>query len=295
MPITITPQPPLNAIGPGLGLFLSSSFVGPLPEGSFWRVTVSTDAEGDNWIHREDIPWTLSSLTYQLQSTVPTFQTLQTYAVDNDTTVHVLAELHSPTSTEDSGAVSLPWNTTAGLGAQMESLAFWQQQVSGFTNSDRNVLYDGVTDILNGVTAQIQTATGTVQATLGELFTRQTLDRLTLQEITSGETFDPVSAGADSWYFGVIVRVTTIPDAYNRLATDSNWRYPDLAVLEVYRGADLEYRKGIHTPSWLAPAPWGYNLQIVNLLAFDTPPPETTINVKWALGCGGQVFLMAWP
>lgn len=294
MPITVSPVPVSNIVGPGLSITLQSSVIGPMPTGSFWRFAITTDTEEINSGWQFAVTW-----TNMLQVVKPWQQGagVTDYGAKqprNGDTVHVIAQLVDGSSfgVTDSGSASATFDATAGLGMQI----FQKPGTNaGFTSDDRSTMTNGLTDILNGVTAQIETATGIVQHTLGEIFSRQTLDRLTLEEITSGETFDPVSTTADFWYFGVIVRVTTIPDAYAPRLIDSDWRYPDLAVLRVFRGADLEFRKGIHTSTWLQPAPWGYNLQLVNILAFDTPPPETTVQVDWALGCGGRVFFMTWP
>jgi len=294
MPITITLPEPDQRVGPGLGFSLQSTFIGPLPSNEFWNVIISSDSEGLDTIWQESFP-APSPLLSEWWQRVYSFVPQNLRAVAPGTTVHVIAELKHGATVDDSGSATAIWDPTTGLGTQAQLIAQQQVFTGGFTSTDRSTMTTGLADILNGITSQIQTASGLVQHTLGEMFSRQTLDTLTLQEITDGETFDPVSAGVGSWFFGVIVRVTTIPDAYAPRFVDSEWRYNDLAVLRVFRGADLEYRKGIHTPTWLAPAPWGYNLQLMNIAFLDTPPPDTTILVDWALGCGGQVFLMAWP
>lgn len=295
MPITITPFEPSGVVGPGLSIDLVTDFVGPLTSDTFWQVAITTDSEDINsgLLHNYFLNHAHVTPKFFTRDPLSGFSINSTGQPNAGDTVHVLAQLVQGSTVIDSGAITATYSPTLGLGQQ--ALVHSGKTSGDFTAADRATMTTGLTDILNSVTAQIETATGTVQHSLAELFTRQTLDRLTLQEITDGETFDPVSAGVDSWYFGVIVRVTTVPDALRFADTDPEWFYPDLAVLRIRRGEDVEYRKGIHTRSWLASAPWGYNLQLLNLAFFDTPPPDTTIEVDWAFGCGGQVFLMAWP
>jgi len=294
MPITVTVPQPLDHIGPGINISFTSDFIGPLEAGSKWRIKFDTDPEFVTPTVITTQPASTVSDSYELFG-VHSSSVLESRVggreIANGATAHVQVELLSPANAVlDSGVETKQWDTVSLL-PQFVREYFQLTTGKGLSSAQASQL----TEIQNSVHAQITTATGDITLQLGQLFSRQTLDRLTLLEITDGETFDPVSADVASYFFGVIVRVTTIPDAYAPRLIDNDWRYPDLAVLRVFRGADLEYRRGIHTSSWLASSPWGYNLQILNLAFFDTPPPETTVRVDWALGCGGRVFLMAWP
>lgn len=295
MSITVTLPTLPGLVGPGLTIHLQSSFIGPFPTGTQWRVTVTTDSEAVISGYQQRRTWSffVTDMEFMTEPSDTVFRWNTDVPKDGDT-VHILAEIVRPdTTVEDSGSTTATFDATSGLGWQQWRTT--QVLTGGFTETDRATITSGLTDILNGVTAQIETASGFVQHTLAEIFSRQTLDLLTLTEVSDGETFDQVSAPVDSFYYGVIVRVTTIPDAYQPRLIDGDWRYPDLAVLRIYRGVDLELRKGIHTSSWMERNPWGYASTIVNLAELETPPPETSLIVDWALGCAGRVFLMRWP
>jgi hypothetical protein len=117
VPITITPAPPTNFVGYGIFVSLTSDFVGPLPSGSFFRLTLSSDPEGDVPILIQTIP----TLNPGLETQIGSEQSGQSYtsgqnAVAVGATVHVLAELHSPTATIDSGVTTATWQPTTNLG-----------------------------------------------------------------------------------------------------------------------------------------------------------------------------------
>jgi hypothetical protein len=298
VPITITPLQPFDKIGPGLGIVFQSSFIGPLAVGSHWNITLGTVAEPTvfqtitaiqrdanqvnfvTWIPWADVPWRT---------------TLEQAWVADGTTVFLNAELRSPTNVViDSGSISKQFDSKSGLAEilfQMQEAA----PTSTFTATDRNNMNNGFTNVLNGITATLHTAAGPVTAKLGALFSRHTLDALTLAEITSGPTGAPVRATVETFWYGVIVRITTIPDALQPQTPDGDWFLPDLAVLRVRRGVDLEYRHGIHTSSWMALSPWKYGLDVLNLLELGAVPPETEILVDFKPGVEGRVYLMAWP
>ena len=134
-----------------------------------------------------------------------------------------------------------------------------------------------------------------MQTTAAELWSRKALDILTLQEITPGETFTPVRTGLALWYFGVIVRVTTIDPRITLKTPDSTWSFPDLAVLRVFRGQDLLFRRGIHTPTFMTEHPWEWGWPLLNETPVLGVPPDTEIAVDWAVGCGGHVYLQTLP
>jgi hypothetical protein len=97
------------------------------------------------------------------------------------------------------------------------------------------------------------------------------------------------------WFTAVIVRVTTIAEDLTPKTPDAEWYFPDLAVLRVYRGGDLEFRRGIHTPTFLSEKPWQWGWSFLNQIPILGTPPDTTVAVDWRAGCCGQVFLMSLP
>lgn len=125
MPITITLPLPDSRIGPGLQVGLSSDFVGPMPSGSEWKLTVATDAEFTHqmWIEFHSFvvsPWEVFLLVQQGLS----FEGPR-YMPGAGTTIHLQAELINGSSfaVEDSGVVTGVWEPTAGLGLQIAQQA----------------------------------------------------------------------------------------------------------------------------------------------------------------------------
>lgn len=298
MPITITPLPPLNKFGPGLLTTFQSSLIGPLAVGTKWNIVLSTGPEG-----------TFAETIYQFQRDAFQVPFVQWVPRTSDlvheqigpqrpapgTTVYMVAQLLSPSNAVlDSGTLSEQFDATTGLSEQTATLV-GALPTSGFTSTDRTTIENGLTTITDGITSTIQTAAGAVQATLGQIFSRQGLDRLTLSELTSGPTSDPVRANIDGPWYGVIVRMTTIAPNLEPMTPDQDWYLADLAVLRVRRGIDLEFRRGIHTSSWMELSPWKYGNLILDIAELGIVPPECEVLVDFKVGCAGQVFLMAWP
>lgn len=193
---------------------------------------------------------------------------------------------------------TVQWNPTFGLGNQAYLIAQSGTASGGFTQGDRDLLT--ATERRSQTIGEpadltIRTASGPISSTLAQIFSRQALDTLTLAEITTGPTPDPVRALISEWWWGIIIRVTTIPEDMVPRTPDEQWYFPDLAVLRIFRGTDLEYRRGIHTPTFMQEQPWQWGWNILNTVPVLGVPPETTIAVDWRLGCAGQVFLQRFP
>jgi hypothetical protein len=104
-----------------------------------------------------------------------------------------------------------------------------------------------------------------------------------------------VRAKFSFWFYGVVVRVTTIDPELTPKTPDGQWFFPDLAVLRVFRGADLQYRRGIHTPTFLTDQAWDRGWNIRNQLDLFGVPPDNELAVDWRPGCCGRVFFLKWP
>jgi hypothetical protein len=301
VPITVTLNPPNHEVGPGFSIQLSSDFIGPLPIGSTWRVRGCTDVEFRNALIDIQVPapghqYGGNWLNWDQSFTAATNQTAAA-----GTTVHVQAELLNQSFVViDSGVADGVWQPSAGLGVQAFLNTKQQGQGGGALTPEQNQLLvdtERRTQALGEpVDLVIRAASGLVQTTLAQLFSRQTLDVVTLGEVTNGPTCEPVRASVDRWWFGVVIRVTTIPDELVPKTPDEQWYFPDLAVLRVFRGQDLEYRRGIHTPTFMTDhAPWQYSSPLYNLVQVFGAPPDTTIAVDWRAGCCGQVWLQVLP
>ena len=297
MPITVQqPLPPV--LGPGLLLNVHSDLGGPIPLDWSWRIFIRRQGEEQPSITltgplRTDIQNTAFVIIGQEQAGWS--QTISTtVGLADQTPVNVQVELIDTVGTRHDEGVSTDyvWDSTTNL---------WtlQGQVSGgFTDSDRQLLTQtSARSELLGEPGSliIDQPSGPIETTLATLFSRRTLDQLTLSEITSGETCEPVRATVAVAYLGVIVRVTTIDPELHPKTPDDQWYFPDLAVLRVFRGGDLQFRRGIHTPTFFTEQPWQWGWPVLNTLPVLGVPPDVTIAVDWRTGCCGQVFLSFLP
>jgi hypothetical protein len=211
--------------------------------------------------------------------------------------VRLVVELQTSTGIQDSGAVTTTWRSTRGLG-QQAFLMPATTAAGGFNDQDRALLQatERRTQTVGEPTdLVVQTTSGPVLTTVAQLLSRPTLDLLTLSELTAGETFDPVRVTFNEHYFGIIVRTTTIAEDMVPKTPDANWYFPDLAVLRIFRGEDLEERHGIHTPTYMQYRPFAWFWVFVNAIPILGQAADRTIAVDWRAGCGGQVFLMRFP
>lgn len=231
------------------------------------------------------------------ERSVTDHQTLQSTVTEGQP-VHVISNLFDPRGNiTDSGSETATWSPTSQLWQHINTNASGTGS-GGLTPEQNQLLVNSErrSQVLGEPTdAILTTASGPLQLNLAQFFSRSTLDRLTLTELTSGETCEPVRVQVDLWYHAVIVRVTQIAAELTPKTPDASWYFPDLAVLRIFRGDDLEYRRGIHTPTFLAEKPWQWGWLFDERNPFLGVPPEMTIAVDWREGCCGQVFLMHLP
>lgn len=209
--------------------------------------------------------------------------------------VTLTAELvDSAGAVHDSGALgSFRWDTNTSSSKLVQTSGG-----GGLTPTEHQLLVDSERrsqTIGEPTSLVLQEASGQQTFTLAQLFSRTALDRLTLNEVTNGETCEPVRFEYASWFTSVIVRVTTIDPELTPKTPDHEWYFQDLAVLRVFRGGDLEFRRGIHTPTFLVEKPWEYGWQILNAIPILGNPPDISIAVDWRPGCCGRVFLSILP
>lgn len=275
MPINITPPPGLNAIGPGLVIGLQSNFVGPLPSGSFFNLSVFQHTT-ENVIWEENLPTTGTIVGLQLMTNQGQGATTVSAAAKTGDTTDVVAKLQeTPSTVIDSGTVQLPWDGQSGLGQQ--AIALSSQQGSGTGG--------GLTD------QQAQQLAETHQST----FPSNLLDALTLIPLTSGPTSGPVNSNLLDTVFGILVRIASVPSSLTPTTPDGDYWFHSLAVVRIFRGSDLWKRVPIHTSSKIV------GLLDDNIVAAVTALTATqwllnmTLQTTFAPGVTGQVFLMRFP
>lgn len=299
MPITITVPPIQTNIGPGLFINLQTTVQPPYTGDTRWQITIGRDDGEQQLIFVYTRPCTQPTTQLAIQSDDAWSETLGPFGVQQGNSVFVTARLQTDTGVLDTGQVSFPWNTTQGLGYQIRArTAQGGTGTGGFTEQDRlqlQAIETRTQTIGEPEQLVVQTPSGLQTRTIGQMLSRPLLDLLTLHEATSGPTGDPVRFKIEEYYFGVIVRVTTIADDLVAKTPDLEWYFPDLAVLRVFRGADLQFRRGIHTPTFMTEHPWEWGLPILNQTDILGIPADITIAVDWRVGCAGQVFLQRFP
>lgn len=299
MPISIGPAPDLTTVGPGLPISIRSDFIGPFPSDAQWQISLNLEPDFVKPFLFYSRPCTGNITSLTVLADDHWSETRQGWTPQNTRGLVLEARIRTATGVIDTGTTfNVPWDTTTGLGFQTRALAGQSSGQGGFTDQDRQQLQAIETRTQTiGEPEQlvVQTPSGLQTRTIGQMLSRPTLDLLTLQEATSGPTGDPVRFSIKEYYFGVIVRVTTIAPDLVPKTPDAEWYFNDLAVLRVFRGADLQFRRGIHTPTFMTEHPWEWGLPILNQTDILGIPPDITIAVDWRSGCEGQVFLQRFP
>jgi len=272
VPITIVPAPPHNVIGPGIPMTLQSSVFGPFPDGTQFQVDYFPPVPDENVWASESFLTTGSSLTvWPLSTRAVVFGPGRGQPKTGDQ-VPVTVQLNEPSGTVDSGTVTLPWDAQQGQPVQAVKLA---QEATG----------GGLTDAQAQQLDQIH----------AEVAPFISLDALTLTDLTGGVPSDFVSAQLPDAIFGVIVRLTQIPAQLETILADNNYWRQTLAVVHVFRGSDLWLRAPIHTSNRMVPFP---QEGIVTAAAENELTAwllQMSLQVTFAPGVLGLVFLMKYP
>ena len=298
MPITVTgPNPPGIGQGPGAAFFVSSDRIVDPTDTVEWEVVGRNPSPNGQIFWIGHYPYQIPTTKVILMDRPSDNISSQVWYPSDDVSVATdFILVVNGVAAEQTAFVAL-WNNTTWIGQQIAE----RQQAAGsagFTDSDRQLLTQ--TEVRSQVLGEptdliVQHASGPQQLTIGQLFSRTALDTLTLVEATQGPTTEPVRVQFGLWYYGVIVRVTQIADDLVPRTPDDQWYFPDLAVLRIIRGVDLESRHGIHTPTAIFAHPWETGNFFRNTLDALGVPPDRTLAVDWRAGCGGQVFFQRFP
>ena len=131
--------------------------------------------------------------------------------------------------------------------------------------------------------------------THASVFPAISMDSLLLQELTNGPQGDFVAAQLGVWIMGVIIRIAAVPPEFRVNTADGDYWVRSLAVVRIYRGSDLWKRVPVHTSSKLIDFT---EEGIVSAVAANLPLQwllQMSIQVSFAPGVTGQVFLMRNP
>jgi hypothetical protein len=288
MPITITPQVTSTAaIGWGIFTNFQSDFIGPLPTGSRFGITVYADADATEPI----VSWTVETTTNSCQlepGRAIDGETFGSFAAVDGDTVYVQAQLiQFPSTIVDSSTVSFPWK------ANSRDFVVIQHYNTGTGLSSAQAAQLARVDTATQV--PVVTDTGTTDYPLSQVLSPVMLDTLTLVEITSGPTSGFVSSVLEQNVVGLICRVTNIDVGYAATSPDDGWYRPELAVINFFRGSDLVGRVGVHTVSrFIYPLPGSWAEWVTAFLG-GTLPPDYSVQVTFATGNLGRVFYTKLP
>lgn len=274
MTIVIVPHPPISSYGPGLQITLSTS-VSPVPAGFVWQLQFHPVANSSSLGWKENFPALQSSQIVTL-GTTDQMQGHGTLDVQfkSDDSVNLVAFIGPiPGATVDTGTFTAPWNNQEGVGYQIALKPQATTGQGGFTETDRQTLNE--------------TANSSVLD--------QLVDSLTLQEVTSGPAGGRIDFNLAGVFWGVIVRISTLPDDLVPRTPDEDYFSPSLAVVRIYRGNDLWLRVPVHTTTRIIPLHGEAVAAAVVLAVTNTWMLNMHLQVNFLPGVLGQVFLMNFP
>jgi hypothetical protein len=112
----------------------------------------------------------------------------------------------------------------------------------------------------------------------------------------TGSSTSPVAGNLTTPVFGVIVRLTAIPETLTPQTPDGLYWVKTLASVLIFRGSDIWLRVPIHTPSKLINL-WveGISLGLADAVLNAGWLLNLTIQVFFLEGVEGEVFLMRVP
>lgn len=136
MPIEFV-LPPAGTIGPGLSISWSSTFVGPLPQGSFWRWRFYQGVEPDLYYLRclQETTTVLFPGTFPFTVPIPGQHQVDEKIIADGQDAHVFVELSDGTNVIDSGTLDAKWDTRTGIWPMLQTVSTPVQ--GGFTAADR--------------------------------------------------------------------------------------------------------------------------------------------------------------
>ena len=203
-----------------------TDFIGPLPTGSHWSFTVAP--VGNEGLH-------VFSMTKHTQDPIvlTTIRSRDGWAITDAhvdwpeaSNMSLFATLQDGSNVViDQGQVAVPWTTARGL----------QQQIT----DEGSTTGGGLTP------AEAQQVDETHQSTWPEVL----VDNLGVQLLPGDPASGYVAVDLTRPVFGIIVRMTEIPADLVAETPDGDYWYTSLAVVRIYRGADLWIRAPIHITS----------------------------------------------
>lgn len=270
MPIVIDPLPG-NVLAPTQVLVVRSDVIGPPPPGSSIQIDlfpVGSEQPCAGWV----IPFPSSIGSVKLSFEHQNRQNLSSSPPLNGAVTMKLT-IQSSAGTFDEGTVTgLVYNP---VGLLPELLREQSLTTTGgvFTPEQSQQL----------------------EETHAQSWLSTTIDALTLSEISDGPQGGVVAANLAFWIFGVIVRIATVPPEFHVNTADGDYWTRSLAVVRIYRGIDLWKRVPVHTSSKIVSFVEEGLVVAVSSATMTQWLTQISVQVSFAEGVTGQVFLMRTP
>lgn len=271
MPITII-DPGNGVVWPGVQINAFTDIVGPLPVTDEWWISVTDPVTEAVQLQQRFPTFGQKNLaevlflvgTEMIQSNSPT--------LTNGANARLLVELrHQDLTVVESASVAVKWDAAVSIPLQLQALP--QATGGGLTSEQAE-----------------QLANVDLSSSLAAL-----TDALLLTELTTGPTGDPLVVPLVNAIFGVIVRLSTIPEGLVPQTPDQQYWTKTLAVVRVFRGNDLWIRAPIHTPTKIvAFEREGLTIWVPNL-TLTTWLLNMRLLVDWLPGVTGRVYQMHFP
>ena len=274
MPITITTPLPGSPIGPGMGFNWQSDFIGPIGANSHLHATLSLDSEGIQTIMFGSHQTSLTSGGMGIL-TVPSEQWgFGQHAQVEGQPVHLVTQLVDGSNGQlvDSGEAQFVWAPSSG-----EAIVTQEHVATGGTG-------------LSPLEAQ------QLDETHASTWPEHLVDQLLTADLGHGSSTSPVAGNLTTPVFGVIVRITAIPETLAPQTPDGLYFVKTLASVLIFRGSDIWLRIPIHTPSKLINL-WveGLALGLVDAVLSAGWLLNLSIQVFFLEGVEGDVLLMRTP
>lgn len=270
MPIVVTEPAPSTPFGWGHLVDIITDTPGPFLPPLTWELTMMDSDLAKTWGEQT------VSVTDPHVPTQVKFTPSQSFAIPMQNAFQQSRAASLRVQLVSSGTVS----EQLVVPVQLDVLGWLNEQAtkqaaagSGFTTEDRALL----------------------QQTQGSTFLSLSLDELFLEELTSGAQGGFVNANLGVWIYGVIVRIATVPADFRVDTADGDYWLKSLAVVRIYRGSDVWKRVPVHTSSKLISfVEEGLVSAVAALLPIQWLV-GISVQVSFAEGVTGRVFLMRQP
>lgn len=265
MPITIVNGPP-TGLGPGQTIVVTSDVIGPIPPGSDLTIRLFP-VGGEEPCYQLSVPW--AQFTQQVKLAVQEAGQTSFVSLPNEADITAVMEIRSQAGLFDQGTqTGFKWRPTSQIVQQLQELS------------------------TGGGGALTPEQSLQLSETHASTFPSISMDALTLTEISQGPQGGVVASQLLTWIMGVIVRIAEVPPEFRVNTADGDYWSKSLAVVRIYRGSDLWKRVPVHTSSKIITfIDEGLTSAVAAVLPIQWLL-QISVQVSFAEGVTGQVFLM---